>query len=247
MKKNFAIAAIFLVLYGVFVVALMPANWLIGQVKLPNNVSIAGIEGSIWHTKISQVVVDDIMINQVESSLSVTSVLMLDPKLDITFGDALLNGPEGKLVLSGLLADVTVEDATVSLAANNVVAKLNLPIDVIAHELLTVNVSRFVIGAPICSELDGNFHWRNAAVTALDEKVKLGKLSAILSCNKGELIAEVDPKNDLGLSYRAQIKKDGRFSGSGYLTPGEKFPEQLKSALSFIGKADKKGRYRLKI
>jgi general secretion pathway protein N len=187
------------------------------------------------------------MINQAKSSLSVISVLMLDPKLDITFGDALINGPEGKLTLSGLLADITVENATVSLAANNVVAKLNLPIDVLAHEQLTVDINRFVIGAPICSELDGNVQWRNAAVTALDEKIKLGKLSAKLSCNKGELIAEVDPKNDLGLSYRAQIKQGGRFSGSGYLTPGKKFPEQLKSALSFIGKADKKGRYRLKL
>jgi general secretion pathway protein N len=247
MKKNFAIAVIFLVLYSVFVVALMPANWLIGKVKLPNNIAVAGIEGSIWHTKISQVMVDDIIISQVDSSLSLLSVLMLDPKLDITFGDALINGPEGRLVLSGLLADITVEDATVSLAASNVSAKLNLPIDVIAHEQLTINVARFVIGAPICSELDGDFHWRNAAVTALDEKVKLGKLSAKLSCDKGELIADVDPNNNLGLSYRAQIKKGGQFSGSGYLTPGSKFPEQLKSALSFIGQADKKGRYRLKI
>jgi general secretion pathway protein N len=247
MKKNFAIAAIFLVLYSTFVIALMPANWVAGQVKLPNNITVAGIEGSIWQTKISQIMVDDIIISQVESSLSLLSVLMLNPKLDITFGDALINGPEGYLVLSGLLTDITVEDATVSLAASNVSAKLNLPIDVIAHEQLTINVARFVIGAPVCRELEGDFHWRNAAVTALDEKIKLGKLSAKLSCDKGELIADIDPNNNLGLSYRAQIKKGGRFSGSGYLTPGAKFPEQLKSALSFIGKADKKGRYRLKI
>lgn len=247
MKKSFAIAAIFLVLYSIFVIALMPANWLVGQIKLPNNVAVTGIKGSIWQTKISQVVVDDIIISQVSSSLSLLSVLMLDPKLDIAFGDALIMGPEGQLVLSGLLADVTVEDASVSVAASHVSARLNLPIDIIAHEQLTINVARFVIGAPICRELDGHFQWRNAAVTAFDEKIKLGKLSAKLSCDNGELIADVDPNNNLGLSYRAQIKQGGRFSGSGYLTPGAKFPEQLKSALSFIGKADKKGRYRLKI
>ena len=122
-----------------------------------------------------------------------------------------------------------------------------MPIDVIAHEQLTINVPNFVIGKPICTELSGNLHWQNAAITALDEKVKLGKLSAKLSCEKGELIAEIDPKNNLGLSYKAQIKQGGRFSGSGYLTPGQQFPEQLKGALSFLGKADKKGRYRLKI
>ncbi len=247
MKKHVAIVAIFLVLYGVFVIALMPANWLVGQIKLPSNVAVAGVEGSIWQTNISQVKVDDIVINNVESSLSLWSVFMFDPKLDIRFGDALISGPEGQLELSGLLAELTVENANISIAANNITQRLNLPIDVIAHEQLTINVPNFVIGKPICTELSGNLHWQNAAITALDEKVKLGKLSAKLSCEKGELIAEIDPKNNLGLSYKAQIKQGGRFSGSGYLTPGQQFPEQLKGALSFLGKADKKGRYRLKI
>lgn len=247
MKKNFAIVAIFLVLYSVFVIALMPASWLIGQIKLPKNVAVAGIEGSIWQTKISQVMVDDTLLNQVHSSLSLFSVLMLDPKLNITFGNALVNGPEGQLSVSGLLAELTVEEAKINVPANMVTAKLNLPIDVVAHETLDINIVRFVAGSPICSELIGDLQWRNAAVTALDEKVKLGKLSATLSCEQGELIAEVEPNNDLGLSYRAQIKKGGRFAGSGYLTPGTKFPEQLKGALSFLGKADKQGRYRLKI
>ena len=102
-------------------------------------------------------------------------------------------------------------------------------------------------GAPICKELQGDIHWRKAGVTGFEEKVNLGALSATLSCEKGELVADVDPKNDLGLSYRAQLKQGGRFTGSGYLTPGAKFPEQLIAVLSFIGKPDNQGRYRLKM
>ena len=209
MKKSFAIAGLFLALYSIFVIALMPASWVIKQVKLPNKVAIAGVEGSIWQSKISQVMVDGIVIDQMRSSLSLTSVLMLDPKVDITFGDALINGPEGQLALSGLLGDITVVDAKVSLPANMVAGKLNLPIDVTAHEKITANIPRFVIGAPICSELNGDIHWNNAAITALDEKVKLGKLSAKLSCEQGNLIAEVDPKNNLGcLLYTSPSPRD---------------------------------------
>lgn len=247
MKKKFAYAAIFLIVYSIFVVALMPANWVMTQIKLPNNVVVANVEGTIWRTSIGQVMVDNIVVNQVQSSLSVLSLFMLDPKLDITFGDALVNGPEGHLTISGLLADIVIEDAKVNVAANAVVSRFNLPIDVIAHEQLTLNVARFVIGAPVCSTLQGNLQWRNAAATAFEEKVILGDLSAILSCDKGELVAEIAPKNNLGLSFSAQLKQGGRFAGSGYLTPGEKFPSQLNDMLSFLGKPDKKGRYRLKI
>ena len=45
---------------------------------------------------------------------------MFDPKLDIRFGDALISGPEGQLELSGLLAELTVENANISIAANNI-------------------------------------------------------------------------------------------------------------------------------
>jgi general secretion pathway protein N len=247
MKSKFAYVAIFLVLYSVFVVALAPASWLIAQVNLPSNVKVSAVEGTIWDNHVEQVIIDDVVVNQVQSSLSFISVLMLDPKLDLTFGNALVNGPEGQLTISGLLSTMLVEDARVSIAANTVALRLNLPIDVIAHEQLQLNVSRFVIGAPICNELQGDLQWRNAAVSAFDERVKLGGLSATLSCDKGELVAEVEPNNNLGLSYRAQLKQGGRLSGSGYLTPGEKFPEQLKETLSFLGSPDRQGRYRLKM
>ncbi|MFT5814155.1 MAG: general secretion pathway protein N [Psychroserpens sp.] len=247
MKKKFAYTAFFLTVYCIFVLALMPASWVMSQIKSPKNVAIAAVEGTIWHTKIKQVMVDDVVINQVQSSLSLISLLMLDPKLDITFGNALVNGPEGQLNISGLLSEVVVEDAQINLAANTVATRLNLPIDIIAHEQLQLNISRFIIGAPICSELQGDLQWRNAAITAFDEKVQLGGLSAKLTCDKGELIADIVPNNNLGLTYRAELKQGGRLSGNGYLTPGNKFPEKLKSTLSFLGKPDKQGRYRLKI
>ena len=247
MKKKFAYIAIFFTAYSVFVLALMPANWVIAQIKLPNRIAVAAVEGTVWRSHIAQVMIDDVVINQVQSSLSLLSVLMLDPKLDISFGGALVNGPEGQLTINGLLSELVIEDAQINLAANTVATQLNLPIDIVAHEQLQLNVARFVIGAPICRELQGDLQWRNAAVTALEEKVQLGGLSAKLTCDKGEVIADIDPNNNLGLSYRAQLKQGGRFSGSGYLTPGEKFPEQLKDTLSFLGTPDRKGRYRLKL
>ena len=247
MKKKFAYIAIFFTAYCVFVLALMPASWLMAQIKLPKNVAVSAIEGTVWHTRILQVMVDDVVINQVQSSLSLMSVLMLDPKLDITFGNALVNGPEGQLTISGLLSDMVVEDAEINLPANTVAKRLNLAIDIIAHEQLQLNIERFIIGAPICSELQGDLQWQNAAVTAFEEKVQLGGLSAKLTCDKGELIADIDPNNNLGLSYRAELKQGGRLAGNGYLTPAAKFPEQLKATLSFLGKPDNQGRYRLKI
>jgi general secretion pathway protein N len=214
---------------------------------LPKNVQIANVKGTIWQAHIQQVQAHGVVINDVDSSLSLVSVLMFDPTIDLTFGDAFSAGPEGRLTASGFLSELTIEDLDISVAANDIAVKLELPIDVLAHDHIALKLERFVLGQPICQETVGTVSWQKASVTALDETVTLGHLSATLSCKKGELIADVDPKNDLGLSYSAQIKADGRFSGSGYLQPGAKFPEKLKGLLSFIGNADKQGRYRLKL
>ncbi|SEL57150.1 type II secretion system protein N (GspN) [Colwellia chukchiensis] len=246
MKKKFAYPAIFLLMYSIFVIALLPANWLLTQVKLPKNISISGLEGTIWRAKVDQVYIDGVVIERVHTALSLVSVLMLDPKFEVHFGDALVPGPEGQFAIKGLWSDITIEDGQVNLAANVVSSRLNLAIDVVAHEQLQLSLTRYVMGTPLCQTLQGSLHWQNAKITALDEQVALGDLAAVLSCQQGELVAEIEPNNNLGLSYRAQIKSLQHFSGSGYLTPGDKFPEPLKAALSFLGQADKQGRYRLK-
>ncbi|MFT6419456.1 MAG: general secretion pathway protein N, partial [Cognaticolwellia sp.] len=40
MKKKFAYTAIFFTAYCVFVLALMPASWVVSQIKLPKNVAL---------------------------------------------------------------------------------------------------------------------------------------------------------------------------------------------------------------
>lgn len=247
MKKRFGLAAGFIAAYLVFVIAMTPASWLVGKIALPKNIVMVGIEGSIWNARAKQVIVDDILINNLDSSLSLLSVLMFNPALDVRFGDALVRGPEGILTVSGLLTDLTIDNASVMLPANMIASRLNTPIDITAHSQVNINVETFVLGAPVCNELQGEIQWKKAVITALDEKVALGDLSAKLACEKGALVASVEPKNNLGLTYKATLKGANKFSGSGYLKPGAKFPAQLRDALSFIGQPDNQGRYRLKL
>lgn len=245
MGKKFGFSAVFIGAYLVFVIAMVPANWLLDQVKLPNNLVLNDVSGSIWHARIKTVMVDDIVVSNVESRLSPFSVLLFNPTLDVSFGDELLNGPEGVLTVSQLTSEVRVDDANILVPANIIATRLNLPIDVQAHEDIRLAVGQFSMGQPVCGVLQGQIEWENAAVTALDEKIALGKLTANLSCEKGELVATVVPNNELGLSYRAIVKKGGKLSGNGFIKPGEKFPRQLQDALAFIGKPDKQGRYHL--
>jgi general secretion pathway protein N len=120
-----------------------------------------------------------------------------------------------------------------------------LPIPMEAHDFIDLSIREFVMGKPICQQLSGTLLWKKAAVTALSEKVKLGRLSADLSCETGALAIAVSPKNDLGLTFTAYVHSMQKASGDGFLKPGNKFPTAMEPLLSFLGKTDNQGRYRL--
>jgi general secretion pathway protein N len=246
MKKKFSIVAGFLALYFVFVIALMPISFVLNFVDLPKNIELGQVSGSIWHSEISAVKTNELVINKVTSQLSVFSLLTLNPSIDLTFGDPLLNGPEGSVNISGLLGELNLSDLQLLIAANSITSQLDLPVPVQAHDFIDVKVEEFIAGTPVCSNLSGTIHWNKAAVTALDEKVKLGRLSAKLSCNKGNAVVIIEPKNDLGVTFTASVGKGYRLSGEGYLMPSAIMPKQFQELLPFLGNPDKKGRYRLR-
>ncbi len=245
MKKWLLGVVFFVVLYVFFVVARTPAQWVIQQANLPSNVVLQGVEGTVWNTQIEQVIVNGYTINLVTSKVSILSLFTLNPSVDVTFGGALVNGPEGKATLSHLLDNIRVTDATVNVLANDVAQQLDLPIPLTAKKYVDLTLNEFEMGAPVCSHLNGDIRWNSGSVNALDQNVKLGNLKAELSCNKGEALIKFDPKNDLGLALSVNIHSLERVSGNGFIKPGNKFPKALNEVLPFLGRPDNQGRYKL--
>jgi general secretion pathway protein N len=246
MKKWFAYGAIFFSLYLVFLIATMPAAWLVTFINLPKNSQISELSGTLWQSNVKQFRIDDVEINNIKSELSFLSLLTLDPKVLLTFGDALSSGPEGKLTASQLLNKIKITDLSINLAASQISEKLNLAIPVEAHNFVDIKIDEYILGKPVCEKMTGSIQWQKASITALSEKVNLGALSADLACEKGALTFTIEPKNDLGLTFTAHLRSMKKASGNGFLKPGANFPEKIKPVLSFIGKPDNQGRYRLR-
>ncbi len=132
-------------------------------------------------------------------------------------------------------------------SANEVAQQLTLPLPVSAQGNieLTINQARINIQSKQCLKIKGEVSWSKAGVVALEQNIKLGRLNADISCEDDALVLIISPKNNLGLTFSAFVRKGGRISGQGYLKPANKFPKALNSVLPFLGKKDHQGRYRL--
>ncbi len=248
MRKWFVFGVSFICIYLFFLVKMIPVNILMNYISLPENVVVQGVSGTVWQSKVDQIQVSKIQINRVEAELSFLSLLMLKPETLLAFGDAFLSGPEGAVTIAIDDEFIKLTNADIMLGANEIAQQLILPLPVIAKGDISIIIDEIVVAQSTgyqCSKASGEIQWRNAAVIALDQKIKIGNLKATISCQEGRLTLAIFPQNNLGLSFTGYINKNGKVKGNGYLTPGEKFPNTLKSALPFLGKKDGQGRYQL--
>lgn len=253
MKKWFAFGAIFLSAYLVFLVATLPINFVVNKIPLPKNISISGLSGTLWQGSIEQLVITHSRkkhteVQKINFNVSFWSLLLLELKITLQFGDSFLSGPEGELTVSVNQERVTLTNVEVLISANDIAQQLTLPLPISAQGDVSISlneVSFKQISPTQCIEASGNAKWSKTGVVALDKNIKLGDLSAEIVCQDNTFTAKISPKNNLGLTFSAYVQPKGRFSGDGYLKPGVKFPAQLRAVLPFLGKKDSKDRYRL--
>ncbi len=254
MKKWFAYGTIVVTSYLIFLVATIPAQLVLGQLTLPKNVELHDVSGTIWQGKIAQVVIGNNQVSKVTSEFSFLSLFTLTPKINVTFGDALLAGPEGKLTLAISSSQLSLTKIEALIAANSVAQQIVLPLPMTAKGEVELQLDELIVDLSTdngCTQGSGKIYWSKAGVFAMGENIKLGKLSANITCEQGAIVLDVAPKNDLGLTFSAYVHlektKVSKISGQGHIKPGATFPQQLKLGLPFLGKVDNQGRYKLTI
>lgn len=246
MKQRIAIALGVLGLYLVFVVALVPANVVLSMVNLPSSIKIAGVEGTVWDSKLKALQVNELRIDNIKSQVSPLSLLMFSPAVDVTFGDAISQGLDGYASVTGLMSSLHISNAQINVPANMAAQFAPLPIDLQAHRTLAVTIDEYTVGAPSCAKLVGRIKWKKAAVTVYGEKITLGDLQGDLSCQQGEVTLTINQPNELGLQLQVAIGQNGQPYGEGFIKPNPTTPQAILQVLPLFSKANAQGQYPLR-
>lgn len=246
--KKFVVILVFVLAFLGFALHKLPADQVLSRITLPKTIQMAGISGTIWQGQLQQVAYQGTLINNVTWQFNWLSLLTFSPSIDTTFGGRMHSGPEGKATVGGFITQkITISNAQVAVPANDIVSDLPMPVPMTAGGIIQLTLPSFVMGSPVCSNAQGKVQWQNALVTAFQEQIGLDSVTADIGCEQGLLALTINSNNVLGLEFKALIDGTGKVSGTGLLTPGSQFPQKLKPALPFIGRADSQGRYPLKI
>ncbi len=231
--------------YLFFLISQCPVARVLPWLPLPPGLVLSGPSGTLWQGDFEQVMWRGKLLQKVGWHLPLSSVLLFDPVIELSFKDR--NTLQGQAEL-GWASGIRWRDVDLRADAAWLLsqAPMPLPVPVTATGDVRLQLAELIVTPQQCVTLAGNLLWRGAEVQSPMGALRLDDARAQLSCEQGKWVAKVQQDSpQLKLNGRAELDFKGNYSVQGTLTPGVELPPSFAQGMNFLGQRDSQGAIRL--
>ncbi|AZG34456.1 MAG: type II secretion system protein N [Shewanella psychromarinicola] len=231
------------IIYMMFLLVYLPANWLVSIAPLPNNMVISGAEGTLWQGKAALITIDQRQIERVSWTLSPWGLFVGQANIDFNVGNR-ATPVSGKGSLSWSLSGMSAKNIRLDLQDSFILAGARLPFKTQIDGDVSIMVEVLKQGKPWCEQLHGKLFVNHTNVKNQFGVYPLGNITLGLSCLDGQLqLATDETQNVLGLTGTAILGESNLVKVSAKIKPTDAQPKDLREALPFLGRQDTQGYY----
>ncbi|MDP2561941.1 type II secretion system protein N [Psychrobium sp. 1_MG-2023] len=243
MKKIVGYIIASAVVYFVFLISIMPATAVLPWVKLPPQIKLGAVSGSIWQGQVSSLSYQGLTVAPIHWKLAPLSLVSASAQLDIKLGSrqseiqgaGQLTVKHNEILIDGLTLQAPIEQLT------RVVA---LPMGLSASGRANLDVSAYHYTGLWCQELNGQLNVNELVVSSGFGQVDVTRAQAKLGCDQGNLVAKLVPNtNSLGIKLDATLDKSQRLTTTGFIKPPANAPKDFVNLLKFMGQPNPNGQY----
>jgi len=232
-----------IIIYMMFLLVYLPANWLVSIAPLPSHVVISGAEGTLWQGKAALITVDQRQIEQVSWQLSPWGLFVGQANINFTIGNR-ATPVSGKGSLRWSLAGVSAKNIRLDLPDSFLLAGTQLPFKTHINGDVSLIVETLAQGKPWCEQLNGKLFLNHTNVKNQYGVYPLGNITLGLGCLDGQLqLATDETQNVLGLSGTVILGESNLVKVSAKIKPTDTQPKDLRESLVFLGRQDSQGYY----
>lgn len=221
----------------------MPAKVVLAFFPMPSSVKIANVEGSVWQGSASSVKYMDKTFDQVQWDLNPWALLIGKASADIVIGSkATPFNTKGHI--SASFSGIQVSNLNLGTNAGFLIGNQQLPFRTKATGEITLHISEFSQGMPVCENLAGKVLLHHVSVNNQFGNFPLGEFKFDLGCDKGDAtLTAKEADNNLGVSGTVRIGKDNQYTVAAKMKPTSKMPKMIRDNLQYLGQPDSKGYY----
>jgi general secretion pathway protein N len=232
-----------IIIYLVFLLAYLPANWLVSIAPLPSNVLISNAEGTLWQGNAALISIDQRQIELVSWQLSPWGLFVGQANVDFNIGNR-ATPVSGKGSISWSLAGISAKNIRLDLPDSFILAGARLPFKTQINGDVSLMVEIVEQGKPWCEQLSGKLFLNNTDVKNQFGVYPMGNIALGLSCLDGQLqLATDETQNALGLTGTATLGESNLVKVNAKIKPTDAQPKDLRESLSFLGRQDSQGYY----
>ncbi len=231
--------------YLFFLIGQCPVARVLPWLPLPPGLVLSGPSGTLWQGDLEQVLWQGKMLPKVGWRLPLTSVLLFDPVIELSFKDrnTLYGTAELGWARGMRLRDVDIQTDADWLLSQ---APLRLPVPVTATGDVRLRLDELIVTPQQCVTLAGQLLWRGAEVQSPMGALRLDDVAAQLSCKQGQWVAKLTQNSkQLKLEGDGELDFKGNYKFQGKLTPGSELPDSFAQGVNFLGQRDSQGAIRL--
>ncbi|NRD71985.1 type II secretion system protein N [Shewanella sp. VB17] len=232
--------------YLTFMLVLLPADIAVKLAPLPTNMNISGVSGSIWSGKIESVSIGQRQIDQVQWQLSPWGLLLGKVTLDLVIGNP-TSPVNGKGLVTLSMSGIDAEGLKFDAPSRFLLGETRLPFRTEIAGELSVFIGTLQQGLPWCEQLDGKLFLNAVRVKNQFGHYPLGDIELALACIDGNVeIRSNEEMNQLGFNGSVLLQAEKNVVISAKIKETASQPDDLKKALTFLGKKDSNGYYPIK-
>ncbi len=248
MKKITSKIALALLVFIIFIIVQLPIGQayalLSGQL---GNVQLYEYEGTVWQGKAKALDVDNQRFQNIEWQLKPWSVVLGRLNIDWSFdnGDAYGSGTAGLGLLGGV---IKLSSVTANLPSSMVQPYLpDMPVKLGGVFNVELDELYYDKSTAVLRSIEGQFVWRNAAVTVLNE-MPLGEFQFTMTTDDSGIVGQLKEAetSDLLAAGQLLLATDNSYQFDATLkvrNPAQR--RDLAQGISFIGRQDAEGQIKL--
>lgn len=230
--------------YLLFTLLLTPAAWWLKLVKLPPQLQLGAVSGTLWQGQVSQLQYDKLQFGALSWKLNGWALLTGQARFFVQTGSMQQSAqPYIKGNVGYGVTGAAMQQLMLRLPVSQVLPLLPLPFPVDATGNLVLDIASYRQGQPWCSTLAGSASWQDANLkTPAGNWIALQSLFGDLSCASGTAVLTTDGANLLGLDIKAVLNAE-QLLVNGTIKPDPSMPQEVHQAMQFVSKPDAQGRY----
>lgn len=246
MKKT-VLSGVFL--SSVFVASAMvhlPAQFVVQYAPLPNQLSLIGVEGTVWQGSVNQVKWQNQNYGALNWQLNVAKLLTGTAEAQVRFGRGSDLSLQGRGIVGYSPNGLYAENLIASLPVEKVMQFApSLPVPLELNGQVELSLRSYAYASPYCESAQGSVVWNTDTVGTPMSDLEVGPVIANFSCQSSSFDVVGEQKsNQVESGFTAKLNSDQSYTSSAWFKPQAEFPSAFQQQLKWLPTpADREGKF----